>query len=177
MAWRRVSHFDQTNAACTVFTFKDGLLSSVAHDLRLSVERFAIDVDEDQGTVLASFDPGSLRVEMAMSDGIELPGRLSLADRSKIESQILTEVLHVARYPSVTFRSHSLLRRGDGGYDVKGELTLHGRTRPLVAQTRRAAGRQQLEITLRQPDFGITPYRALLGTLKIQSDVKVRLAL
>ena len=65
--------------------------------------------------------------------------------------------------------------RPDGGYDLGGELTLHGVTRPLSAQTRVVAGRQQLEVTLHQPDFGITPYRAMLGTLKIQANVTVRI--
>ena len=36
------------------------------------------------------------------------------------------------------------------------------------------AGRQQLDVVLNQPDFGIAPYRAMLGALKIQADVTVR---
>ena len=58
---------------------------------------------------------------------------------------------------------------------MQGELTLHGVTKPLAARTRLVDGRQQLELTLHQPDYGITPYRAMLGTLKIKPDVTVRI--
>ena len=34
---------------------------------------------------------------------------------------------------------------------------------------------QQVELKLNQPDFGITPYRAMLGTLKIQPEVTIRI--
>jgi hypothetical protein len=33
------------------------------------------------------------------------------------------------------------------------------------------------EVTLHQPDYGIKPYSAMLGTLKIRPDVKVRIRL
>jgi polyisoprenoid-binding protein YceI len=74
------------------------------------------------------------------------------------------------------FCSRTVTARADGGYDLEGELTLHGVTRALGAcRTRVVAGRQQLELRLHQPDFGITPYRAMLGTLKIQADVTIRI--
>ena len=47
-------------------------------------------------------------------------------------------------------------------------------TKALVARTTKVSERQQLELTLHQPDFGITPYRAMLGTLKIRADVQIR---
>jgi polyisoprenoid-binding protein YceI len=165
------------NAECVVFTFKEGLLSPIAHDLRLVVARFSLEVDEAKSSVIASFDTGSLRVDTPMKDGAENPSALSGADKEKIAAQVREDVLHSAKFPSATFRSSSVTARPDGGYDLSGDFTLHGVTRPLAAQTRVFAGRQQLELTLHQPDFGITPYRAMLGTLKIQANVRVRITL
>ncbi len=167
--------FDSGNARCDVFTFKEGLLSPVAHDLRLRVGSFSIEVDEAAGSVIATFDTSSLSVDTPMKDGAENPSALSDADKLKIASQIREEVLHTQRFPEATFRSASLTKRADGGYDVSGELTLHGRTRPLQARTQLVSGRQQLEVELHQPDFGITPFKAMLGTLKIRAGVVVRL--
>lgn len=167
--------YDARTADCFVFTFKEGLLSPVAHDLRLQVTRFTLEVDAANSSVLASFDTSSLRVDMPMKDGAENPSALSAADKDKIAGQIREDVLHSAQHPRAEFRSRALAARADGGFDIQGELTLHGVTRPLVAQTRSVAGRQQLELTLHQPDFQITPYRAMLGTLKIRADVVVRL--
>jgi len=172
-----MSSYGPGNAECFVFTFKEGLLSTIAHDLRLVIERFSIEVDEANGSVLASFDTGSLRVDAPMKDGAENPHALAAADKEKIAGQIREQVLHSAKFPTAIFRSSVVSARPDGGYDLSGELTLHGATRPLSAQTRVVAGRQQLELTLHQPDFGITPYRAMLGALKIRADVTVRITL
>jgi polyisoprenoid-binding protein YceI len=169
--------YDAENAECYVFTFKEGLLSAVAHDLRLELTRFRIEVDVANASVIGTFDTTSLRVDTPMKDGAENPTALSPADKAKIEAQIRDDVLHSAQHPQATFRSHSLALRDDGGYDVSGDFTLHGVTRRLQARTLLVASRQQLELGLHQPDFGITPYRAMLGTLKIQSDVKVLIRL
>jgi polyisoprenoid-binding protein YceI len=165
--------YDSSGASCRVFTFKEGLLSPVAHDLRLSVARFSIEVDEARSQVSASVDTTSLSVDVPMKDGAENPGALSDADKQKIAEQIRESVLHSGKYPTATFRSHSVSPRADGGYDIAGELTLHGVKKLIELSTRFEAGRQRLELTLHQPDFGITPFRAMLGTLKIQPNVKL----
>lgn len=172
-----MARYDASSAECWVFTFKEGLLSSVAHDLRLRVGSFWIEVAEGAGSIEASFDTSSLSVDTPMKDGAPNPNALSAADKLKIAEQIREDVLHSARHPTARFRSSSVTARADGGYDLAGELTLHGVTKPLVARTALVAGRQQLELSLHQPDFGITPYRAMLGTLKIRPDVQIRLTL
>jgi hypothetical protein len=167
-----VKRFDQESAACSVYTFKEGLLSPVAHDLRLRVTRFVIEVGEQ---IDARFDASSLVVAAPMKDGRENPGALSDGDKLKIAAQIREEVLHSARYPEVTFRSSSVSPRADGGYDLAGALTLHGVTRSIEARTTLDEGQQRLSLELHQPDFGITPFRALLGTLKIHADVRIEI--
>lgn len=169
-----MAHYDAHNAQCYVFTFKEGLLSPVAHDLRLVVGSFSVDVDAQAGSIVASFDTSSLSVDTPMKDGAENPSALSAADKAKIAAQIREEVLHSSKHPQASFRSSSLVQRPDGGFDVAGELTLHGVTRRIQGSTQLVSGRQQLELVLHQPDFGITPFKAMLGTLKIQPDVRVR---
>jgi len=167
--------YDSRNADCFVFTFKEGLLSPVAHDLRLRITKFSVQVDAASASVEASFDTSSLCVDTPMKDGAENPTALSAADKDKIATQIRDDVLHSAKYPEAKFRSRAVSARADGGYDLQGELTLHGVTQPIDARSELVAGRQQLELTLHQPDFGIAPYRAMLGTLKIRADVLIRL--
>jgi hypothetical protein len=167
--------YDSTSAECFVFTFKEGLLSPIAHDLRLRITRFSVEVDAAATSVVAKFDTNSLVVDCPMKDGAENPSALSDSDKQKIAGQIRDDVLHSSKHPEAVFRSRTVAARGDGGYDLEGELTLHGVTKALAAQTQLVAGRQQLELRLHQPDFGITPYRAMLGTLKIQADVTIRI--
>lgn len=169
-----MSSYNQDNAECFVFTFKEGLLSPIAHDLRVKITRFTIDFDEAAGSLSGTFDTNSLRVDTPMKDGKENPSALSDGDKEKIAGQIREDVLHSSKYPEARFQSRFVQKRADGGYDIQGDLTLHGTTKPISCQTKLVGGRQQAELTLHQPDYGITPYKAMMGTLKIQADVKIR---
>lgn len=40
----------------------------------------------------------------------------------------------VAKYPSITFKSSSVSKDGDGGYKVAGELTIRGVTKPVTLE-------------------------------------------
>src|SRR5688572_3498725 len=100
---------DQTNAECFVFTFKDGLLSPIAHDLRIKVTRFTVVVEA--GVVTASFDTASLRVDTPMKDGKENPTALGEVDKEKIASQIRNDVLHSSQHPEARFQSRSVKER------------------------------------------------------------------
>lgn len=168
--------FDATQADCWIFTYKEGLLSPIAHDLQIAVTRFSIAVDLERLAVTAEFAADSLRVVSAMRDGQPAPQLLSQADHRKIEQTIFNEVLAVSAYPRISFASTSVNRIG-GEFAVVGQLTLHGQTRELRFTTARAADRQVAEVRLHQPDYGIRPYAALLGTLRVKPDVTVRLSL
>jgi polyisoprenoid-binding protein YceI len=159
-------------SACTVFTFKEGLLSAVAHDLKLEVATHEVTIDGDS-KVVATFDARSIRVVCARSGGADDASALSAGDRRKIEATIAEDVLVVRRFPEIRFVSSSVTRAGDG-FLVKGDLTLHGTTRSISFTTRTELGVRVAEVTLHQPDFGIAPYRALLGALRLRPDVRVR---
>jgi polyisoprenoid-binding protein YceI len=177
-----VPRFDQESAECLVFTKKEGLLSAVAHDLKVRVGRFTVEVGEgpdqtDPKTqkISARLDARSLQVVCAMREGAEDPALLSASDRQKIERNIVEDVLHAARYPEVRFEGQAE-REGDG-YVVTGQLSLHGVSKPLRVKSRAEGGRQVAEVVLHQPDFGIKPYSAMLGALKVQADLRVRIAI
>ena len=169
-----MAKFDASQAECLVFTFKEGLLSKIAHDLKVRVT--SISVDATPASVRAEFDLRSLRVVHAMKDGQENPGALSDADKTKIAEQIAKEVLHADQHPTAVFMSRSITPRGDGGYSIAGDLSLHGVTRSVSTETRVEGDRQVASIELHQPDYGITPFKAMMGTLKVKPDVIVRLS-
>lgn len=162
-------------AHCEVLVFREGLLSAVGHDLLLRVERLELRV-EPGPKVEASLDPASLRVVTALRDGRALPGALSAGDVRKIEEAIAREVLEARRFPAIRFVSTAVTPRG-AEVHVDGRLELHGVTRPLALVARREGERLLAEVRLRQPDFGIKPYAALLGAIKVKPEVVVRLSL
>lgn len=163
---------DANSARCFVFVYREGLLSAVGHDLKLAVTRFTIDVDWAAKKVHAEFDPASLKVECAMVEGRARPGEPNEGDRRKIESHIAADVLQVGRYPSIAFDSASV-RESSAGYEVEGRLSLHGTEKAIAFTVQLQGGRAAARIGLEQPAFGIRPFSAMLGALRIKPHVEV----
>lgn len=163
---------DEDSADCFVFTYKEGLLSAVAHDLKIQVTRFRIDVDERARTVKGRFDAASLRVVCAMHNGKEAKSTLSAAQKREIDGNIVCDVLAAEKYPEVRYVSTAVDGEGDE-FRVKGQLSLHGKRKTMNVTVRKERHRYVATAQLHQPDFGIRPYSALLGTLKVKPDVEV----
>ena len=168
-------NYDASTAECQVFTFKDGLLSKVAHDLKLQVDRFTIEVAEDQAKVEATFQLGSVEVVCARKDGRDAHGTLSDSDKRKIEKNMAGDVLETKRHGEARFVSKEITPDGDG-FRVSGDLTLHGRTRPLIDRVEKRGDRYVTELALNQVDFGIKPFSAMMGTLKVKPEVRIELS-
>jgi hypothetical protein len=164
---------DSKTAECLVLTEKEGLLSAAAHDLKIRVERFQIRIDK--GSVEAEFDAGSLRVVCARRGGADLPGVLSAKDCAEIEANIAGKILRASAHPSIRFRSSSV-KAVEGGTRVEGTLAIRGRERPLAVLVRKEGDRAVAECAIDQPDFGIQPFSAVFGTLRVKPVVKVRLS-
>jgi hypothetical protein len=166
--------YDASNAECLVFSYKDGLLSKMAHDLKHRATRFAIAVDEYTGSIHAEIDARSLRVESVMKEGREVPDGLNDADKKKIEGQIIGDVLRADHNPLITFQS-TFVASTPEGFEIEGVLELNACARPVTTVARRVNGRYIAELTVHQPDYNITPFSAMMGALKIKPDVVVRL--
>jgi len=163
--------YDAASAECFVLTFREGILSAVGHDLRLRVARFSIEVS-DAGEIDARFDAASLEVVCAIVADADAPNALSPKDRREIESNA-RDVLEARRHPEIRFKSTSVARKPDSAR-IEGRLTLRGVERPLTARATLIGERFEAEMRLHQPDFGIAPFRAMFGALRLRPDVVVR---
>ena len=167
--------YDATAAECLIYTFKEGFLSRLAHDLKLGVTSLSVTVDTEPLAVRASFETRSVQVLCFRRDGRDDPTPLGALERSQIESNLHTDVLGSARFPTAQFVSTSITPSSDG-FVVRGALTLHGRTAEITAPVRRVADRYVASVTLRQTAFGIKPYSAALGSLKVRDELTVTLS-
>jgi hypothetical protein len=166
--------YDESTAQCVVYSFKEGLLSKLAHDLKHRVTRFSLRVDEETRAIEAEIDARSLRVECVMNEGVESTGGLSDDDKKKIEVQIVEDVLNARRHPMIKFKSTSVLPREDA-LEIHGILEINDHKRPVSTIARRMNGHYIAQLTVNQPAFAIQPFSAMMGTLKIKPDVLVRL--
>jgi polyisoprenoid-binding protein YceI len=69
------------------------------------------------------------------------------------------------QFPTATFKSTSWKKSGDNAFDVTGDMTIHGQTKPLtikLEKTGQGKGQQgeivgfETAFTLKRSDFGIT---------------------
>jgi YceI-like domain len=167
--------FDQSSAVCNVYTFKEGLLSAFGHDLCLNVTSFVIEIADDASFINARFDAGSLRAGCAVVKGIQRD-ILKESEKKEIEHNIFYDVLVAHTFTEILLSSTSVLRE-DSGYAVNGRLALHGRTREISFTVRKDGSNCSADIWLHLPDFGIKPFSAPFGIMKIKPDILVRLIL
>jgi hypothetical protein len=171
--------FDASTAECLVFTTAAGVLSGFAHDLKLRVDAFTLEVDATTGAVAADFDPTSVRVVCAVEGDAEAPDALAAGDRGTIEATIARDVLETARYSEIRFRAPGPPRAagGEAGLRIDGSLLLHGARREVSVHASRHGTCYVGEARLHQPDFGIRPYSAMLGALRVAPEVRVRIVI
>ena len=161
-----------------VSTYKEGFLSVVAHDLLIEATNFTVNLKvpasgSESASAEAVIQANSLKVICAMKEGQRQHDTLKEKDKADIEEATSKDVLHPAKYPTINFRSTIIQEKGDV-YHVKGELTLHGVTRPIEFDVKTTTGKDlKGKVTLAQKDYGIKPYKALLGTLKVKNEVDI----
>jgi polyisoprenoid-binding protein YceI len=142
-----------------VHTYREGVAAKVGHDLVIEVTRW--DATVGDGAIELTADPTSLEVR----EGRRGVKPLSDKDRREIVKNIDAKILGREQ---IVFRSTSV-----DGDAVAGELTMAGATRPVTARLETAEGRTRTTIPIVQSDWGIKPYRGLMGALKVRDDVEI----
>jgi polyisoprenoid-binding protein YceI len=152
-----------------VKTYRSGVAARAGHDLVIEVTRWEAIVevvpDPAEATIELHADPRSLEVREGVGGAKPLTDR----DRAEIRKTIDAKVL---RGQPISFRS-TALRSADGGVVADGELTIRGRARPLSVRLDVGMGRIAGTIALTQSEWGIEPYRGLMGALKVRDQVEV----
>jgi YceI-like domain len=156
------------NATLEVRTSREGMVARAGHDLVLTVTRWEATVELGaEPRIALDADPRSLEVREA-TGGVK---PLTDGDRREIRTNIDRKVLGGR---PIEFRS-SAVRRAGQRLVVEGELRLAGRSAPISAELDvDADGRVAGAIPLVQSRWGIAPYRALMGALKVSDEVEVR---
>ena len=167
---------DTNSGNLYVYTFKEGLLSKLAHDLLIDVTNFKVNLDVPEagfssGSLELEIQANSLKIVCALKDG-ERTDALKEKDIVDIERDMGVKVLHPDKYPTANFRSKAIQEK-DGGYHINGDLSLHGVTKSLDFDIDTNGGNLKGMITLLQKDYGIKPFKAMMGTLKIKNEINI----
>jgi polyisoprenoid-binding protein YceI len=98
-------------------------------------------------------------------------------DRAQVQKTMETEVLRVSEFPQVTFESTSIENTGGNQLRVRGNLTIRGKTQPVVipltfTQLSDGTYRAQGRYNFKQTTFGIKPIQLGGGTIKVKDELE-----
>jgi polyisoprenoid-binding protein YceI len=154
------------SGSLVVKTYREGVAAKVGHDLVIEVTRWEGTVDIAGSAIELSADSSSLEVR----EGVR--GVKPLTDKDRVE--IRKNIDDKLRRRPIRFRSSAVRIDGDGRLAVEGELTMADVERPVTARLGvEADGRVGGTIALAQSDWGIKPYRGLMGALKVRDEVEI----
>ena len=151
-------------------TYREGMAQRVGHDLVIDVAEWEATIVVAAGgaptAIALEADPHSLQIR----EGLHGLKPLSDRDRAEIRKTIDAKVLGGR---PIVYRS-SAVEVKESGLAVSGELTLAGQTRKASFEVELDAdGRVHGTLRLEQSQWGIKPYRGLMGALKVRDDVDV----
>lgn len=163
--------------ALTLHTRRTGVGAIAGHDLAIEVTRWEgtlrIDpADIESSSVTVTIDATSLEVR----EGTGSPVPLLAVNKADIVRTI-SRLLQTKRHREIRFVSTDVSAT-DGGYVVRGDLTVAGANRAVdltvTVDGSSDAPRGTITTTVLHSDFGIKPYSAMLGALRVRDAVDVR---
>jgi polyisoprenoid-binding protein YceI len=151
------------------------MASKVGHDLTLEASNWkatvTVDADVAQSQVQATVEPRSLEVVAATG------GAKPVSDKDK--KDIMKNIAGLLGNNSITFQSTSVQPRGDNKVAVVGNLSIGSQSRQvtldLEMQPDGGAAHLKGRVPIVQSNFGVKPFSAMMGALKVKDEVEVDL--
>jgi polyisoprenoid-binding protein YceI len=158
--------FGPDNASLTVETGRSGAAAKAGHDLVIEVTSWEATLEVgDNGSLELSADSTSLHVREGKG-GMQALGDDDKADiRKTIDKDILKK-------QDIKFTSSNVESAGDA-LKVSGDLALGDTSNPITFELSESGGTLTGSAPIKQTDWGIKPYSALFGALKVNDEVKV----
>lgn len=155
-----------------VRTYREGVAQMAGHDLIIDVGQWHASAEVSGDGALTSLEVGVDPRSLEVREGLRGVKPLTDKDRRKIRDDIEGKVLGGE---PISFRSAAVESSGER-LRADGELTLAGSTRPVSYELGISPeGRVHGTLPITQTEFGITPYRGFMGTLKVRDVVEVAL--
>lgn len=158
--------FGPDTASLQVETTRSGAAAKAGHDLLIDVNSWSATLEVgDSSSLELSADSTSLHVREGKG-GMQA---LKDDDKEDIRKTIDKDVL---KKKAISFQSSSVEPAGDG-LKVSGDLEMGGKSKPITFELSENGGTITGSATLKQSDWGIKPYSALFGALKVNDEVNV----
>lgn len=160
-----------------VKTGREGLAARAGHDLTIEITRWRARITvpgpEAGGPAAAALTAELDLSSLEVREGTGGAKPLSDKDRKDIQAtarKVLGDPVRAVFTSTQVIPADSAATRGV----IDGTLDLHGTVRPVRLQvTSPAPGQFRGAATIRQTEFGITPYSGFLGALKLKDEIVI----
>ena len=155
----------QRDSLLQVTTGTEGLLAGLAHSHTIVAESFAGQIEYDPA------NPENMKIDVSLqSASLKVIDRdVDESTRNQIQANMV-EILQPQVHATMRFVS-SKVRTVKGGLEAAGVMTICGQEKPLTISltvAKSGAGhRVTTEFRLNHSDFGLEPYSAALGTIRV----------
>jgi polyisoprenoid-binding protein YceI len=175
------------NGQLILKTGRTGLGRRAGHDLTIEITQWEATATVDPADPAASSVTVTVDVDsFAVREGAGGVKPLTDGDRAEIKRTLQREILHTDRHPSITFQSTQVTGTPES-FAIEGELTILDQTRPVTVRGSAqdggaddgggaeggAGARLRGGATVVQSQFGIKPYSAFFGALKLADEVEI----
>jgi polyisoprenoid-binding protein YceI len=168
--------FGPADGSLLVKVFKEGVAAKMGHNLVFEVKNW------NAKAVVDSHDPSATSIEATAevpsfsiidaTGGAKALGRSDMAD---IKKNIEEKVLDTRRFPTVSFRTTGVASVNGETATLNGDLTIKGTSRPVQVKLALSGGRAKATFTVIQSSWGIKPFSAMMGALKVKDSVEIEL--
>jgi polyisoprenoid-binding protein YceI len=155
---------------------RGGLLWFKGHEHLVAAREFSGEAELNSVSLAAS----SLQLSVRTDSMAETSDAFTEPQKQIINKELREIVLEPAKYPEIVFRSSSVSGKSlsAGQYDlkIKGSLTLHGVTRPIVISAKVTVSGNDLravgEFSIDRSDFNVKATSAFHGMVRVRKKVK-----
>lgn len=171
-------HIDSASSLIAVTVRRGGVLARLGHDHVVAARTVTGTVSPSANRATLQFRLDDMTVDEAgLRQAAGLTTQPSPEAIAGTRHNMLAKVLDAQRYPLVTIQAE----RTRADEPLRLAITLHGVTRQYTvpAKVVEADGTLRVDgtLTLRQTDFGITPFAVMGGAMAVQDEMELRYAL
>ncbi len=162
---------DGNKSSLKIRVFKSGAFSAFGHDHEIEAPIAEGKIDEGK---IDSSAHASVQLRVDSRRMRVLDPEIAEDKRAEIQHTMLSAtVLDAEKFPEISYRSTSVTSRGEGRWEVRGDLSLHGKKQAVAVEVSLKDGHYRGSASIKQSDFGIDPIRVAGGTVKVKDELKI----
>ena len=166
--------FGPSDGQLRLKVYREGVASKMGHDLVIEVKDWSAKVDAHPDDLSQSSVEATAEVpSFTVVEGTGGTKPLTRTDKADIKKNIDEKILKDTS--TITFRSNGTATVSGSRVSVPGELTINGTSRPIDVDIELDGGKARARFKVVQSQFGIKPFKAFMGALKVRDDVEVEL--